>query len=183
MNAISGSIASYERLRGRTYRITIEDGTQFELKFDTERYHHLAGFQHIQDIAYIAQPERGMRRFYSELKNGRISADKIIKSRWFSEIEERLAHFPDIERILQPGEGKIIVDFDMDAAGSVINARYHLFQRSGSVFTGEAVTYSILFIGHDAKSNRYYPATFVVEHSNKYLVNQIFLDCTITVDS
>ncbi|MBQ8880742.1 MAG: hypothetical protein IJ030_01015 [Oscillospiraceae bacterium] len=56
MEEIQKSIRVFENLRKYLYRITIENGMEIVLRFEPERYHHLAGFQHITDLTDIANP-------------------------------------------------------------------------------------------------------------------------------
>ena len=59
----------------------------------------------------------------------------------------------------------------------MIQAKFHLYRREGDSFKGEAV-YFTLFIDCE-NSSKYYPVTYVVEHSNMYMRDQVLYDCTI----
>jgi len=181
MGDISESIAIYERLRRNKYRISVEDGTEFSLRFEERYYHHLAGFQHIEDIRRIQIPPYGTRRFYQELNKHRIAEKEIYDSKQYSVISERIERFSDIEEIMRPGNAKIIVDYDRNIAESKIRAKYFLYKREGSAFEGNVV-YSALFIGHNEINAEYYPVTFVVERSVMFLRDQKFLNCTISIE-
>ena len=84
-----------------------------------------------------------------------------------------------IEEILSAGVCKIIVEFDRRKADSDIEAKFYLYQRRGNPLLREPVTYYMLFIGCDKERNRYYPATYIVEHSTKYAAGQTMLNCKI----
>ena len=176
MEEIQKSIRVFENLRKYLYRITIENGMEIVLRFEPERYHHLAGFQHITDLTDIANPI-SKHKFYNDLRLGKIPADKIKKSEMYGDIWERIAFLDKLEEIMTPGEGRIIVEFDKSKTDTVIKAKFHLFRREGNPFAGEAV-YFTLFIDTEY-GDTYYPVTYVVEHSNIYVREQTFYDCTI----
>ena len=179
MGQIENSVCVYERLRKKKYRITIEDGTEFILTCGKERYHHLAGFHYLTDLVGIADPVYGKKRFYQQLKHHHIKEDTLVKSALYSLIAERIEFFGNIEEILAETECKIIVEFDRDKADSEIEAKYFLYKREGNPLQKEPVTYYALFIGFESDTGVYYPATYVVEHSTKYVSDQIMLNCKI----
>ena len=181
MGQIEKTISVYERLAKREYKITVEDGTKFALVFSKRHYHHLVGYHYLTDIVSVANPPNGRTRFYRQLKNGKIIEEQIIKSHLFKNIEERVRYFSNIEDILSASDCKIIVDFDKTKADSEINAKYFLYKRDGNPLKGEAVTYYSLFIGYDDNKKSYYPATYIVEHSTKYINGQTLLNCKIEV--
>ena len=176
MEEIQNTIDTFDRLRKYQYKITVENGMEFALRFSRERYHHLAGFQHLTDLDDVANP-RSKQEFYNKLKNGNISAGRIKKSCRYGVIRERIESFGMIEEILAPGEGKIIVDFDNSKTESLIQAKFHLYRREGDPFKDEA-TFFTLFIDSD-NGGKYYPVTYVVEHSNMYVRGQTLYDCNI----
>lgn len=180
MTAIENTIAVYERVRRRRYKITIEDGTQFILCFSTDNYHHLVGFQHLTDVANVYNPY-SKHRFYRSLKNHGIAESQILSSVHFNEIEERIRYFDFIEKIVSAGECRAIVEFDSRKASSDIAAKFLLFERDGCPLLGQPVTYYNLFIDHDNGNGLYYPVTYIVEHSVKYISNQNVFDCKIEV--
>jgi len=176
MEEIKNTIDVFDRLRKYQYKITVENGMEILLRFERERYHHLAGFQHLTDLPDIAEPI-SKHKFFNDLRRGKISEDKIKKSELYGEIQERITFFDRIEEIMASGEGRIIVEFDKSKTDTVIKAKFHLFRREGNPFKGEAV-YFTLFI--DTKNgSTYYPVTYVVEHSNLYVRDQKFYYCTI----
>lgn len=179
MGAIEQTVAVYERLKGRKYKVTVENGIEFVLDFDKKYYHHLAGYHYLTDVAGIAAPVYGKARFYQRLKNGWIKETEILCSQLFHNIAERIEYFGMIEEILSAGACKIIVEFDRRKADSDIEAKFYLYQRRGNSLLREPVTYYMLFIGCDTERNRYYPATYIVEHSTKYTAGQTMLNCKI----
>lgn len=176
MEEIKNTIDVFERLRKYQYKITVENGMVIQLRFERERYHHLAGFQHLTDLPDIANP-MSKHKFYNDLRRGKTSEEKIKKSELYSEIQERITFFDKLEEIMSPGEGRIIVEFDKSKTDTMIKAKFHLFRREGNPFQGEAVFFT-LFIDTEY-GDTYYPVTYVVEHSNIYVREQVFYDCTI----
>lgn len=176
MGEIQKSIEVYESLRGFQYQITIENSMKLSLKLDREAYHHLAGLQHLTDMPDISNP-KSRHKIYNDIKRGKISEAKIKASVKYSEIEERIQSFAVLEEILSSGEGKIIVEFDNSKTDSKIEAKFHLFKREGIPFKGD-VTFYMLFLDTDG-GHTYFPVTYIVEHSNMYVRDQVLLDCTI----
>ena len=176
MDEIQKSIGVFEELRKYRYKISIENGMEIELRFGREHYHHLVGFQHLTDMPDIADPV-SRHKFYNDLRYGRLSTARIKKSIRYGDIQERIIFFDKIEDILSPGAGKIIVEFDKNKTGSVIEAKFHLFRREGNPFEGDAIFFT-LFIDADTKVT-YHPVTYVVEHSNLYVRGQNMYDCSI----
>lgn len=176
MNELDRSIEIFDRLRKFTYKITIDNGMEIMLRFSREHYHHLGGFQHLTDLKTVSNPV-SRQKFFNDVKKGKITRDHLEKSCQYPLVQERIASFEILEQILSSGSGKIIVEFDKNKTGSVINARFHLFHRMGNPFKGEAVYYT-LFINSES-DGIYYPITYVVEHSNLYVRDQLMHNCTI----
>ena len=176
MREIQSSIEIFDRLRKYTYKITIENGMEILLRISREHYHHLAGFQHLTDMKTISNPS-SKQKFFGDLKKKKINPDQIQKSFQYHLVHQRIASFDILEKILSPGSGKIIVEFDNNKTGSVIKAKFHLYHRIGNPFTGEAIFYT-LFIDCE-RNDFYYPVTYVVEPSNLYIREQTMYECTI----
>lgn len=176
MGYLEQSVEIYERLRRKTFQITIENEMVFLLRFLPEYYHHLAGFQHLRDFSDLAQPGNGARGVYRNVKKGRISEEKLHQSVHFHEMEARLQYFAKIEEILCSGQTKIIVSYDPNKAFSKIDADFLLYQREGYFATA---TYYGLFLR--SRGETLLPITYVVEHSQRYVANQRILDCEIEI--
>ena len=162
MDILQETVAVYERLRKKRYRIIVDTGEDFTFTFQPANYHHLAGFQHLTDFRNISSP-KSKDRFYGSVKRQQLQTEYIQRSSSYHEIEERLHTFGYLEDILAEGEEKIIVEYDRSKLSSEIEAKYYLYKRVGSVFEGN-VKYHILFIG--SMNERFFPATYIVEHSN-----------------
>ena len=175
MDVLQETIAVYERLRKKRYRIIIDTGEEITFSFQPTNYHHLAGFQHLTDFQSISSPQ-SKDLFYRLVKRQQVQTEYIQKSSCFHEIAERLNTFNCLEDILAEGDEKIIVEYDRSKLSSEIEAKYYLYKRVGSVMSGD-VTYHILFIG--STNERCFPATYIVEHSNIYIRNQELHDCRI----
>lgn len=127
------------------------------------------------DFRNISSP-KSKDRFYGSVKRQQLQTEYIQRSSSYHEIEERLHTFGYLEDILAEGEEKIIVEYDRSKLSSEIEAKYYLYKRVGSVFEGN-VKYHILFIG--SMNERFFPATYIVEHSNIYMRDQNLHDCRI----
>lgn len=169
MGEVKNAIDVFDRLGKHQYKITVENGMEIQLRFERERYHHLAGFQHLTDLPDITKPIL-KHKFCTDLCRGKIIEEEIRKSELYCEIRERIAFFDKLEEIMAPGEGRIIVEFDKGKPDTVIKARFHLFRREGNSFKGKVV-YFTLFADTENGST-YYPVTYVVEHSNMYVREQ-----------
>lgn len=176
MGYLEQSVEIYERLRRKTFRITIENEMVFLLRFLPEYYHHLAGFQHLSDFSDLFRPGNGASGFYQNVKKGRIPEEKLYRSVHFHEMEARLQYFAKIEEILCSGQTKIIVSYDPNKAFSKIQADFLLYRREGYFATA---TYYGLFLR--SVGEKLLPITYVVEPSRRYVANQLMLDCEIEI--
>ena len=181
MGSIEKSLEVYEKLRMHKYRITVENGVSFILDFKKKRYHHLAGFQHLKDKPHLSTLVKDKTAFYNALSIKGITEQEVVSSQKFALIEERFRFFDQLLSIMAEGEGRIIIDYDQSKTkGSEIKAKFMLYKRNGTPFKEEFRCFS-LFIGYDPRTEEYYPATYIVEHSNKYTNDQTPLLCTIEV--
>lgn len=180
MDQLTNTIQVYEILSKNRYQILIEDGTVINLRFKKENYHHLAGFQHLTDFRDISNPRQGKKRFFDDVKNQKIKMEKICRSAKYSIIQNRLQYFDRIGQIMVPGQQKIIVCFDDALLKTKIEAVYFLYKKEGVPYTDEYLV-CMLFLGYDKSSETYFPTTYVVEDSNRYLSGQEFLMCDISI--
>ena len=81
MGYLEQSVEIYERLRRKTFQITIENEMVFLLRFLPEYYHHLAGFQHLRDFSDLAQPGNGARGFYRNVKKAGFRKKSSIRAK------------------------------------------------------------------------------------------------------
>lgn len=182
MGKILESVELFDQLRKFEYHIAIENGIEISLRFKREHYHHLAGFQHLTDLADIAKPRTGTHKFYRDLKSGKIREQKIEASVKYHQIAERIEAFSKLKDILESGEGKIIVAFDPSLPNSLIEAKFLLFRREGNPFEGNT-TYFSLFLDNVEQSKVFFPVSYLVEHSGMYVRDQKTYFCKITQKS
>ena len=181
MDQIQKAIDTYEEIRKVKYHITIEDGTEFDLFFGRENFHHLLGLQHLTDKPRISAPTETHKKFYNNLSNNQALQNEVLSSHKYAGIKERVDSFDRLTEILQSGEGKIIVSYNPNKTPTQrIEAAFMLFVRDHDSFDKNApVTYYHLFLDHTT-GNKYCPVTYVVEHSRMYMSDQELLSCTIT---
>ena len=177
---LTKTIQVYETLSKNKYQIIIEDGTVINLRFKKENYHHLAGFQHLTDFRDISNPRQGKKRFFDDVKEQRIKTEKVQRSAKYSIIENRLRYFDRIGQIMVPGQQKIIVCFDDSLLRTKIEAVYFLYKKEGQPYS-DGYLVCMLFLGYDKSSGTYFPTTYVVEDSNRYLSGQEYLMCDIHI--
>ena len=139
MDVLQETIAVYERLRKKRYRIIIDTGEEITFSFQPANYHHLAGFQHLTDFQSISSPQ-SKDLFYRLVKRQQVQTEYIQKSSCFHEIAERLNTFNCLEDILAKGDEKNIVEYDRSKLSSEIEAKYYLYKRVGSVMSGDVHT-------------------------------------------
>lgn len=180
MGLLADTVREYEELRKHTYTIKVETGLTFSFRFRPANYHHLAGLQHLIDLADIANPPLGHRWFYHQVKAGKISEASVSTSAYFPKIQNRLMNFAEIKNILFHSN-KIIVNFDRTKAKSDIVADFFLYRRDGDAINGPYTFYH-LFLGHDSDKGVYYPATYIVETTKQYISDQEMLNCEITIE-
>ena len=89
MDILQETVAVYERLRKKRYRIIVDTGEDFTFTFQPANYHHLAGFQHLTDFRNISSPKI-KDRFYGSVKRQQLQTEYIQRSSSYHEIEERL---------------------------------------------------------------------------------------------
>lgn len=181
-NSIQKTITTYEELRKNKYKITIdEDGyreSNIVLSFLPEHYHHLVGFHYLTDMPTISNPV-SKHKFYKDIKKGKITANSILKSAKYCDISSRVEHFDKLLEILSCGSGKVIIEFDPSIPNSKVVARFCLFLRDKNVPFGKHIYYN-LFIDCDYVNSTYFPTSYFVEESNRYIRDQNLLDCTIS---
>lgn len=181
MDQIEKAIETYEKLRKCKYHIKIENGMEFDLLFGKQNFHHLIGLQHLTDKPRIAKPMEPQKKFYNTLAGSVALQQEILSSRKYKLIQERVENFNKLVDILQSGEAKIIVAFDPGKTPTQqIEAEFMLFDRGHDLMDKSAdIVFYHLFMDYNTP-NKYCPITYIVEHSNMYMNDQDFLNCSIT---
>ena len=152
---------------GKIYRYILENGTVIKVQFTPGYFHHLLGLQKLSDIPLVTKSPRNKPTYiYRGILSGVINLEDIQKSNYFHEIESRLKHFPQINRLIE--FEKIIVDFDPNLINSKLTkANYVLFKRSNDNM------YLNLFLMTDNVSpDMQIPLTFLPDMTDYYTYGQ-----------
>ena len=130
MDILLNAILEYTKLLNKDYVYTLENDTVIQIYFTPRFFHHLMGLQKLKDIPLVVKsPQNSPNYIYKNIINGLITLDDIQKSKYFDEIETRLKHFTQINRLIE--FEKIIIEFDPSLiASKIIKADYVLFKRS-----------------------------------------------------
>ena len=157
----------YAKLFDKDYFYALENGLIIQTYFIPSYFHHLMGLQKLKDIPQIKKgPQNSPSYIFRNIVSGIITLGDIRKSRYFSEIESRLRHFSQINRIIQ--FEKIIIDFDISLLTSkIVKADYVLFKRSNDNM------YLNLFLKtDDINQKKQIPLTFIPHGTDYYTYGQ-----------
>jgi len=168
---LKNAASAYAKLLGKIYRYTLENGLVIQVQFAPGYFHHLLGLQKIKDVDLVIKgPQNSPNYIFRNILDGLITMDDIKKSRFFDEIDARLRHFNQINRLIE--FNKIIVDFDPSLINSKLNkADYILFKRSNdNLFLN-------LFLMADEKAPAMHvPLTFLPDKTDYYTYGQTVIN-------
>lgn len=168
MDALSEAAAEYAKLFNRDFIYTLATGIDIRVYFIPGFFHHLMGLQKLNDIpSLMKSPRNNTNYIFRNIINGIITLDEIGKSQYFNEIEARLKHFSQINRIIEFEE--IIVDFNPSLliSSKIVEADYVLFKRSNDNM------YLNLFLKSDEKNGMaQIPLTFIPHKTDYYTYGQ-----------
>ena len=166
MDQLLEAAKKYATLFDRDYIYTLETGTMLHVYFIPGFFHHLVGLQKLTDIPPVKKGTRNSPNYiFRNIINGAITMEDIQKSKHFNEIENRLRHFSQINRLIE--FEKIIIDFDSSLIKTKLDADYVLFKRSNDNM------YLNLFLKDDGGNpNKQIPLTFLPELTDYYTYGQ-----------
>ena len=167
MDLLHEAANEYARLLNKIYIFRLENKTTVQVYFTPGHFHHLMGLHKLADINVLVKDKQknDANSIYKNILAGRISYDDLAKSRYLAEIEQRLIHFKQINRIIE--YDKIIIDFDPSLIASKLKADYILLKRSNDNM------YSNLFLTKDSIDSRIHvPSTFMAEKTDYYTYGQ-----------
>jgi len=156
----------YAKLFDKDYIYTLETGAMLQVYFIPSFFHHLVGLQKLTDIPPVKKgPGNSPNYIFRNIFNGTITMDDIQKSKHFNEIENRLRHFSQINRLIE--FEKIIIDFEPSLIKTKLDADYVLFKKSNDNM------YLNLFLKDDDGSpSKQIPLTFLTEITDYYTYGQ-----------
>lgn len=166
----------YNGLLNKRIVIHLEDETVVNLHFTRNNIKHLLGLHKLLDIPMLQNDGRVV---YNILSNGIITDKQIKKSKYFNNISERFLYFCLLPELLH---SEIIIDFDSSLC-SFNNYETKLKKTKYILYKKIPDTYYVAHLClsqniNKNKPNSYYPETFFIEHSNKYLSGQALLKVT-----
>lgn len=174
MDKLLKAATEYEKLLHKDFLYVLEGDISITLNFQPQHFHHLMGLQKLTDIDQVqkithgTRPRTFARDIYKDIRTGVTTLDNISKSKYFSEVENRLEYFNQINSIVE--YEKIIIDFNTELLGfrsTLRQAEYVLHKQS---HTG---LYLNLFLGQDrAKKDKKYPLTFIPSRTDQYTYGQ-----------
>lgn len=148
-------------LNGKDFRlIAAKSGRviEFEIRFNSEHFHHLIGLQKLKDLTQV----NGNRNYiFNSILNGKLTYKDIEKSEFFSDMEQRLENFKDIKSAL---EGEELMIKSLHGEFNSIRADFMLTHQD------EGYGYAHLFLREDREAITV-PVTFIINADNKYLQN------------
>jgi hypothetical protein len=168
MDSLLTAAVEYTKLLNKDFFYTLETGLTIKVYFIPGFFHHLLGLQKIIDIPPVVKTTQNSPNYiFRNILKGVITLEDIQKSAHFSEIEARLRHFAQINRLIE--FTKIIIDFDPSLliSTNIIKADYVLFKRSNDNM------YLNLFLKtKNLKTNAQIPLTFVPHITDYYTDGQ-----------
>lgn len=166
MDLLKKCAYTYKEYVGYDYTFITDCNYSIKVRFPAQCFYHLVGLHYLTDIAQLdrARQSNLPSSVYKRILKGQISQELVEKSSFYSEIEERISHFPNLGKVLT---SKIIVDFDYTKVQRTkLQSKYLLFNQYEN-------GYDIIGLKYDSKYDLYIPETFIVEHTDYYIKNQI----------
>ncbi|MBO5452957.1 MAG: hypothetical protein J6A69_03215 [Clostridia bacterium] len=157
---------TYSKYIGYDYTFITDCNFSVKVRFPKQSFYHLVGLHYLKDVIQLdkTRPNNSPSTIYKRIIDENITQELIEKSSFYSKIEERITHFPDLGKILT---SKIIVDFDYTKVPRTqLKSKYLLYNKFEN-------GYEIIGLKYDSKYDVFVPETFIVEHSEYYVKNQI----------
>jgi len=149
-------------LNGKDFRlIAAKNGRviEFEIRFNSEHFHHLIGLQKLKDLTQV----NGNRAtIFNSILNGKLTYKDLEKSEFFPEIERRIENFKDIKSALN---GEELMIKSLHGEFNSIRADFMLTHQD------EGYGYAHLFLKESEREAITVPVTFIINADNKYLQN------------
>ena len=166
MSLILNCANKFQKYVGYNYTFILDCEISIDVMFASQHFHHLAGLQHLTDIAQlnIKQNNNTATGIFKDIKRGKIKQSLIESSSFYSKIYDRLSYFTKFDEVIS---SKLIVDFDYTKVPkSKIMSKYLLYRQYGD-------TYVMLGLKFDNRRQIFVPETFIVESSDYYIKDQV----------
>lgn len=150
-----------EHLKGKKFKLTLEDDTVVEFQIAKKRLKHLLGFQYTKYNTFPAE------LLYSKIKKRELTWEKLKKDKKFSVVETRILNFSRIIDLLMLSENDFIIEFNrMLLTNCELKSKYIIYKDN---------TDHILHLGV-AEDDIYYPETWFIRdrqtNIDLYIKNQ-----------
>ena len=167
MNMLMETAKEYAKLFDKDYIYTLETGTVLQVYFIPGFFYHLMGLQKLMDIPAVRKGSRNSAYYiFRSIMSGTITLGNIQKSKYFNEIENRLRHFSQINKMVE--FEKVIIDFDPSLIRSkMLNASYILFKSSN-----DNMHLNLFLKTDESNQEKHIPLTFLADPSGYYIHGQ-----------
>ena len=148
------------------YTFYLDCDLSVKVEFRDFYFHHLVGLQYLTDIVQVKKelPNNSASAIYKKILKGKITHYFIRKSVFYNKIDERISHFIDLGEVIS---SEFIVDFDYTKVPKTdLMSKYLLYKKYEN-------GYSILGLKYNDERDVYIPETFIFEHTDYYVKNQI----------
>ncbi len=168
MNLLKKCADVYKKYVGCNYTFILDCGISIEVEFRSEYFYHLAGLHYLTDIVQVNRNRlnNSPANIFKRILNDKINDTLVEKSKFYAKIQDRLIYLSDFDDLMT---AKVIVDFDSTKVKTSILSRYLLYKQYNDV-------YAILGLKYDINKDVYIPETFIAEHSDYYIKDQISYD-------
>ena len=166
MDTLKKSAEIYSDYIDYDYTFELDCDIDVTVAFRASNFYHLIGLHYLTDIAQLdrTRVNNSNTSIYKKILNGRISQDLIAKSDFYHMISERISQFSNLGDIIS---SKFIVDFDYTKLPKTdLLSKYLLYKQYEN-------GYAILGLRYDWKNNIYVPETFIFEHTDYYIKDQV----------
>ena len=167
MDQLREDAMEFSKLFNKDFIYKLDGNQEIKLIFVPGHFHHLMGLKKLTDIdKVIKSPKNSVNYIFENIYKGFITLDEIKKSSFFDEIEPRLRHFKQINRIVESAD--IIYEFDPALIKSEkLKAGSILFRMSN-----DNMYLNLLIKIDDARGNFHVPYTFIPRVSDDYTRGQ-----------
>ncbi len=166
MDLLKNCSDAYKNYVGYEYTFITDCDYSVKVRFAESHFYHLTGLHYLKDIKQLDTRiiNNNTANIFKKIAKQKITQSHIQKSVFYKQIEERLTHFLNFNKVIS---AKVIVDFDYTKVPKTnILSKYLLYRQYED-------GYEILGLKYDAKCDVYIPETFIVEHSDYYIKEQM----------
>ncbi len=162
MDKLKGAAQFYnDNLINRKFRLKAGKNKQeieFDIVFAASNFKHLIGLNKLTDLPIISESSSAVN--FRQILNNELTYADIASSKYFSEVEQRIEHFEDLNKALN---GKDLMLKSQHGSFNTIIADFMLTNRDDNY------GYAHLFLRNDDKKGFTVPVTYIINPDNAYL--------------